>query len=454
MIPLTLTEIARITEGDLRGDADLVVTGPAFVDSRRIEPGGLFVAVPGEHVDGHDYVGAAHRGGAVASLVTRDVEGPHVKVADPVVALARLTEVVITRLQRDCDLHVVGITGSQGKTGTKDLLAQLLEGVGTTIAPHGSFNNDLGVPLTALRAEPDTRFLIIEMGARGVGHIARLCAMTRPQTGVVLNVGDAHAAEFGSREATARAKGELPAALPAGGLAVLNADDPMVAAMASPARRVTYGRAGDVRIGDVELQPDGTTRFTLQHGAESVDVALPLLGAHLAHNAAAAAAVALEIGLDLPAIATAVGSVRERSPMRMEHRRRDDGLLVVNDAYNANPESMLAALETLVAIAARGRRIAVLGEMLELGSASGERHRELGRHAAELGLDVVAVGDGARAIADGAGPAAVWFATADEAVATLAEQATAEDVVLVKASRAVGLERVAAGLLSPTRHTS
>lgn len=454
MIPLTLEEIARITGGRPAGDPGLVVTGPATVDSRRIEAGGLFVAVDGEHVDGHDFARQAVEAGAVATLATREVLGPHILVHDVVDALARLTDVVVSRLQRDCDLHVIGVTGSQGKTGTKDLLAQILWHEGPVIAPVGSFNNDLGVPLTALRAEPGTRYLIIEMGARGAGHIARLCDMTHPRTGIVLNVGDAHASEFGSREETARAKGELPGALPPGGVAVLNADDDVVTAMRTPARIVTFGENADVSMEDVESRGDGSTRFTLRHGDDSVRVDLPLLGVHTASNATAAAAAALSLGVGLTAIAEALGKARELSPMRMAPTRRDDGLVVVNDAYNANPESMAAALTTLASMRTEGRRIAVLGEMLELGDASIDRHETVGRLARSLDIHVIAVGDGGAAIAEGAGAGAVRVDDVESAVSAVLDRVTADDVVLVKASRSIGLERVAARLIEPTRHTS
>jgi UDP-N-acetylmuramoyl-tripeptide--D-alanyl-D-alanine ligase len=432
------------------------VDGPVEVDSRLVAPGALFVAVPGERVDGHDFAAAAVAAGAAAVLATRPVGVPAVLVADTVTALGRLAGLVVSRLAAEHDLVVVGITGSQGKTSTKDLVAAVLEARGETVAPPGSFNNEIGLPLTALRATADTRHLVLEMGARGIGHIRYLCEIAPPRIGVVLNVGLAHVGEFGSRENIALAKGELVEALPAHGAAVLNADDPLVAAMAARTRAkvLTFGLGGaEVTAQDVTLDA-GRARFQLLAPSGRAPVALQVHGAHQVGNALAAAAVGLEVGMAPEQIAAALGTAAPRSRWRMEVSTRADGLTVVNDAYNANPDSMRAALAATVAIAGDRRRWAVLGEMRELGESSAAEHEALGRLVADMDISrLLVVGEGARATLTGAQHARTWtdepaFAPdAEAALAILRAELRATDVVLVKASRAVGLERIAAGLL-------
>ncbi len=367
MIEMTLTEIAEVVGGVAHGEA--TVTGGAFVDTRTPEPGGLFVAVDGERVDGHDYVGAALAAGAAAVLGTRPTEAPTVVVDDVVRAIGVLARHVVDRLP---DVTVLALTGSQGKTGTKDYLAHVLEAAGPTVATRGNFNNELGVPLTVLQATEETRFLVVEMGARGIGHVGYLCTIAPPSVAAVLNVGTAHIGEFGSREAIAQAKGEIVEALPADGTAVLNADDPLVAAMAerTVARVTTFGAApADVAVSDLTSDDLGRQSFDLTHLGSGATVHLAQVGAFQWRNAAAAAAMARAAGVDLDTVADALGDAEQASRWRMEVRERADGAVVVNDAYNANPESMAAALESLQVIGERsGRRtVAVLGEMLELG---------------------------------------------------------------------------------------
>jgi UDP-N-acetylmuramoyl-tripeptide--D-alanyl-D-alanine ligase len=458
---MTLGEIAMVVDGHLDGDADrnAVVTGPAAYDSRLVEAGGLFLAFVGEHADGHDFAADALAAGAVAVMGTRSMGGPAILVNDLLTAVAALAAHVRTQLEH---LTVVGITGSSGKTTTKDLLAGLLAEAGSTVAPAGSSNNELGLPVTILRADRATRFLVLEMGARGIGHIDYLTAIARPQIGVVLNVGSAHLGEFGSRDAIARAKGELVEALPvaaAGGLAVLNADDPFVTAMRTRtgARVVTAGEsaAADVRAEAVELGPDGRARFELVTTASRMPVTLQLAGEHQVANALAAAAVALECGRRPDQVAAGLSAARPQSRWRMEITERADGVTVVNDAYNANPESMRAALKTL-AIMAKGRRsVAVLGPMAELGAAAGREHDALGRLAVRLDIAaLIAVGEAARPIAQGAAlegswnGESEWVPDVESAIARLGEELRAGDVVLVKASRSAGLERIAAAMLS------
>ena len=446
---MRLDEIARVVGGELHGDAGLVVDGAAFVDSRTPVERGLYVAVVGERVDGHDFATGVH-----AVLGGRPTDAPTVVVADPVVALGRLARHVLDRLDAD----VVALTGSQGKTGTKDLLAHVLGSVGPTVATAANNNNEIGVPLTVLRADADTEHLVVEMGARGVGHIAYLCEIAPPQTGVVLNVGTAHIGEFGGVEAIAAAKGEIVESLSQRGVAVLNADDPRVSAMASRTQAwvLTFGLAGDISWRDVRLDDLGRASFELGYDNEWCEVSLLQTGEHQVANAAAAAAVGLGRGLRLPVIAAALSTARSASPWRMELHDRSDGLRVLNDAYNANPASMTAALHALASLgrSRAGRTIAVLGEMKELGAEHDAGHREVGAQAAEAGIDVVVVvGDAARGIADGASGSHVDVVRAagrEAALEWVRKNADAADVVLVKASRAAALEWVADRLLDET----
>ena len=463
MIALTLAEVAAAVGGELAGDPSAVVSGAVTADSRTVAAGDLFVALPGERVDGADYLPAAAAAGAVGALATRpDPALPVVVVADPVEALGLLAHEVHERLTA-AGLVTTGITGSSGKTSTKDLLGQVLAAAGPTVSPQGSFNNDIGLPLTVLSADAGTRYLVLEMGARGPGHIARLCRIARPRIGVVLNVGSAHLGEFGSAEVIATSKGELVEALPAGGTAVLNADDARVAGMAprTSARVVTTGvtAPADVRATDVQLDEQARARFVLEAAGERHPVALRVVGAHQVANALSAAAAALAAGLAPGQIAEALSAAGPRSRWRMEVERRADGVTVVNDAYNANPESMRAALAALVAMPAT-RRVAVLGGMGELGPEAPAEHERLGRDVVRAGVDVLLVvgedaaplADGARAEqAAGAGPDrledVVQVADRDEARRVLETVLAPGDVVLVKASRAYGLERLAADLL-------
>ncbi|WP_331765865.1 UDP-N-acetylmuramoyl-tripeptide--D-alanyl-D-alanine ligase [Embleya sp. NBC_00896] len=446
MIPLGLGEIAAIVGGTVEGDPSVTVTAPAVLDGRQAEPGGLFVAFAGEHVDGHEYVGQAGRAGAVAVLGSRPTLLPTVVVEDARAALQALAAHVVARL-RD-GLTVVGVTGSQGKTSTKDMLAAVLSSAGPTVATIGSLNNELGVPLTMLRADAATRFLVLEMGARHIGDIAELAGLVAPDIGVVLNVGQAHLGEFGSRAAIAETKGELVRGLAPGGTAVLNADDPCVDAMRAltDGPVLTFGRAehADVTMLGLDLDGLGRPSCTLRTADACASVALPHVGAHQAHNASAAAAAGLAAGvpLDLAEAALATASL---SRWRMELRVLAGGATLLNDSYNANPDSTRAALDALAAIEG-GRRVAVLGEMLELGDASAAEHRAIGEYAAARADVVAVVGEAARSIADGAGERAVVLDGNGAAVTWLRGHLAADDVVLVKASRGARLDEVAAQL--------
>jgi len=466
MIEMRLADVAEATGGRLsRATGDERVTAVEF-DSRAIGPGGLFVALPGERVDGHDFAAAALAAGATGVLAARPVDAPAVivsaggpdaasRVSGPsglsgpsgpsgaaAVVLAALARLAAHNVRALPATTVVGVTGSSGKTSTKDLLAAVLAPLGPTVTPPGSFNNELGLPWTVLRAGPATRHLVLEYAARASGHIAALCAVAPPRIGVVLNVGRAHLGELGSPAGVAAAKAELVEAVSEDGVVVLNADDPVVAAMATRARArvVTVGRSPDaaIRARDVVLDR-GRPRFRLVSPAGAAEIAMQLIGAHHVGNALAAAAVALELGGTPTQVAAALSAARPASRWRMEVMERPDGVTVVNDAYNANPESMHAALEALVALAGTRRTWAVLGRMAELGDAAPAAHAEVAAAAARLGVDEVLAVDapdyGARPVPD-----------ADAAVALLTAELRDGDVVLVKASRAAGLERVAAAL--------
>lgn len=452
MIPMTLTQIQAVTGGDLHpGDiGDLIVSADVVTDSRAAEPGSLYVARHGEHADGHDFVSGALERGAVAALTTRPVAGaPCLVVADEQAAFVALARHLIDVRP---DLLVVGITGSSGKTSTKDLLDVVLSRAGRTIAPEGSLNSEVGVPLTVTRITPETRHLIVEMGARGIGHIRYLTDIAPPDIAVVLNVGSAHVGEFGSVAAIASAKAELVEALKPTGVAVLNADDPAVRAMTerTDARVLLVGESADadVRASDIRLDPQGRASFACHTPVGQSQVSLALVGRHHVANALAVVAVALEAGMGLPAIVTALADARPISRWRMEVVERADGITVVNDAYNANPDSMRAALDALSAMGEGRRTWAVLGSMLELGALSETAHAQVGSDVAHRGIDeLLVVGEMARPMVQGAqSPTSVkarthvrFVADADEAHAILQTELRRGDVVLFKSSRDAGL---------------
>ena len=457
MIPLSVAQIAAVTGARLAGAPDpaALVTGPVVIDSREAVPGSLFAALPGTRTDGHQFAAAARAAGAAAVLVSQPVGGgPELLVADVQAALGMLARAVIDRA---ADLTVIGITGSAGKTTTKDLTAQLLETLGATVAPAGSFNNEIGHPLTVLKITEETRYLVSELAARGLGHITALCQIAPPKLGAVLCVGHAHAGEFGSLERIAEAKGELPAALPADGVALLNADDARVAAMAARtrARVVTFGRSADaaVRAERVRTDDAGRARFTLAMAGGSARVRLRLYGEHHVSNALAAAAIAGELGMPVSDIAAGLSAAVARSRWRMEVTERADGVTIVNDAYNANPDTVRAAIAAVARMAAGRRGFAVLGHMTELGDQEARLHEEIGAAAATAGLaGLIVVGDAAAPMLAGAKAVPSWqgelVSVPDAAAAfrAITDRLRAGDVVLVKASHSIGLERVALAL--------
>jgi UDP-N-acetylmuramoyl-tripeptide--D-alanyl-D-alanine ligase len=505
MIDLTVAQIAAVVGGELadisaQAAADLHITGTVEFDSRKVTPGGLFLALPGARSDGHDHAASAVAAGAVAVLAARPVGVPAIVVAPDLhaaqrdgigsglagvlehdtdgsgaavlAALAKLATAVAAELVAG-GLTIVGITGSSGKTSTKDLLAAVLEPLGEVVAPPGSFNNELGHPWTVLRATEATDYLILELSARHLGNIAALAAIAPPAIGVVLNVGTAHLGEFGSRESIAQTKSELPQSVPRSGVVILNADDPAVAAMAqvTAARVVRVSRhsqtdAGpaDVWAGPVILDGLARPQFTL-HSADgaAAPVRLGVHGDHQVSNALCAAAVALECGASVEQVALALAGAHPVSQHRMRVSTRTDGVTVIDDAYNANPDSMRAGLQALAWIARSGeagrrRSWAVLGEMAELGEDAISEHDRIGRLTVRLDVSrliVVGMGrsmsamhhgavmEGARG-SEGERVAAV-VADADAALALLRAELQSGDVVLVKASNAAGL-----GILADT----
>jgi UDP-N-acetylmuramoyl-tripeptide--D-alanyl-D-alanine ligase len=499
VIALTVAQIADIVGGQLsdmapQAAAQTHVTGTVEFDSRQITPGGLFLALPGARSDGHDHAASAVAAGAVAVLAARPVGVPAILVgrapdvdgsrrADVLehdtdgsggavlAAVAKLAAAVAADLVAQ-GLTIVGVTGSSGKTSTKDLLAAVLRPLGQVVAPPGSFNNELGHPWTVLQATENTDYLILEMSARHRGNIAALAAIAPPKIAVVLNVGTAHLGEFGSRQAIAETKAELPQAVPLSGVVVLNADDPAVAAMAEQtrARVVPVSRSSPddadpsgVWAGPVGLDELARPRFTLHAGDDAVDVQLAVHGDHQVGNALCAAAVGLECGASLEQVAAALAGAHPMSRHRMAVTTRGDGVTVIDDAYNANPDSMRAGLQALVWMArhtgAARRSFAVLGEMAELGEDAITEHDRIGRLAVRLDVSrlvVVGMGRSMSAMHHGAVMEGSWGAEtttvgdADAALALLRDELQSGDVVLIKASNSAGLGRLADTLVADT----
>lgn len=502
MIDLTVAQIAEIVGGTLadvspEAAAELHVTGSVEFDSRAVGPGGLFLALPGARSDGHDHAAAAVAAGAVAVLAARPVGVPAIVVeprggptggglagvlehdadgsgAAVLAALAKLAKAVAGELVAG-GLTIIGITGSSGKTSTKDLVAAVLESLGEVVAPPGSFNNELGHPWTVLRATRATDYLVLEMSARHPGNIAALAEIAPPSIGVVLNVGTAHLGEFGSRDVIAQTKAELPQAVPASGVVILNVDDPAVAAMArvTAGRVVRVGRARHTDSGPSDIWAEGVSldefarpRFTLHAMDSAVEVRLGVFGDHQVTNALCAGAVALQCGAGVEQVAAALAGAAPVSRHRMQVSTRADGVTVIDDAYNANPDSMRAGLQALAWIAHGDaehprRSWAVLGEMAELGDDAITEHDRVGRLAVRLDVSrLVVVGTGRSmsamhhgAVLEGAwGPdtdkGAVSVPDGDAALVLLRAEVRPGDVVLVKASNAAGLGALAEALAS------
>jgi len=446
MITLTAGEIALLVGGELLCDRDLLISKAPVFDSRLATPGCFFLALKGENADGHEFAADAYRNGAMFSLTSKRIDGSCIVVKDVLEALSILAAFVRKRLDK---LVVIGITGSQGKTSTKDLLTHMLGAVGPTVAPAGSFNNDLGLPITLLQCDDRTRFCILEMGARHLGDIARLCEIAKPNIGVVLTVGTAHIGEFGSREVIAQTKGELIASLDKDGIAILGTYDEFTPKMASlhQGQVILFGEKADiqVRAADVEMR-EGRPHFDLVTPAGRDAVGMRAVGAHQVANALAVAAVGTALALPLELIASSLSTAEISSKWRMELHESAD-LLIINDAYNANPESMSAAMRALVLFAQErgGSAWAFVGKMNELGQTQAPQCAAIGALAVELGIDHL-VEINAPEYGEPVGAMVIHQRPTIESALDLVDYFAPGDVVLVKASRSQGFEVLAESL--------
>ncbi len=465
MINLSLGEITQALEGELRGSAgsvDLMVTGSVETDSRLVQTGALFFARPGEVTDGHLFVSSALNNGAVAAVVDHQVDEdiPQIVVADVTLALGALAKFVLARIRSESEIQVIGITGSNGKTTTKNMLREILSQVGATIAPIESYNNEVGAPISILKADFATKFLVVELGAGGPGSIAYLSDIAKPDLGVLLKVGLAHVGEFGGIEGTAKIKGELATALPHDALFIGNADDGYIRAMPTEAKQVWFGTAPDAgyRASDLQLDIAGTSFEMHWPSGESDRITLRILGEHHVMNALAACAVADQLAVPRSTIKSALEAMPLAERWRMQLTDRTDGISIINDAYNASPDSTKAALQTLAQLGKSGRRtIAILGEMAELGSFSREQHDAIGRIVVRLNIDqLVVVGAGAKLIHMGAEQEGSWggeskyFDSIAEALAYVRGMLVAGDIVLVKSSKSANLRHLGDDLLEVT----
>ncbi|MEN9749177.1 MAG: hypothetical protein RL149_255 [Actinomycetota bacterium] len=454
MINLKLSEIAEAVDGALHG-VDAEVTGSVETDSRLISQGGLFIAKPGEITDGHLYVDLAKSAGAVGAIVEHQVESSisQIVVKDAVAALGKLATYVIAKIRAKSDLKVIGVTGSNGKTSTKNMLREILSRVGSTIAPIESYNNEVGAPISMLKADYETKFLVVELGAGGKGSIAYLANVCNPDIGVVLKVGLAHVGEFGGIEHTFEIKSELARALAPTATLILNSDDGLVASMSqlSQAKIGWFGTTSDCEVwaSDIAVTLTGT-KFVLNQGSVSRDVTLNILGEHQVMNALAAIRVAVALNLDIPQSIAALEAMPLAERWRMQLLAGPHGSHVINDAYNASPDSTKAALQTLATLGRQGHRtIAVLGEMAELGAQAAEQHDAIGRIAVRLNIDlVVVVGERAKLIHMGASQEGSWdgesrfFASIDEALEHVRGLLGSGDIVLVKSSKSAELRHL------------
>ena len=445
MIAMKASEIASVVQGTLHGE-DVTVSEAAVINSSEATPGSLFLAIKGERVDGHDFVADARTHGAALTLSTKSVEGPHIVVTDVVVALGKLAQHVRSNL---LNLTVIGITGSQGKTTTKELMASILSAAAPTVAPHGNFNNEIGAPLSLLHCTEATKYCIVEMGARHKGDIAHLCTIAQPNIGVVLKVGTAHLGEFGSIEAIAETKSELISSLSAEATGILGTYDTFTSQMAAlhKGKNLTFGEGAecDIRATDIEIR-EGRAHFDLVTPEGRSAVGLRIVGLHQVANALAVASVATVLGFSLDQIASGLSTAESQAKWRMEINELPS-LVLINDAYNASPEAMAAALQTLVHFAQErgGESWAFLGKMNELGESSDADHAGVGTLASELGIDhLVCVGAPQYGAKITAGSATTVHLCADKAEAlVVAAHINPGDVALVKASRSEKLEELA-----------
>jgi UDP-N-acetylmuramoyl-tripeptide--D-alanyl-D-alanine ligase len=462
MIALSLQEIAEVISADLVGDGSITVTGSVETDSRLVTQGSLFVAKPGEVTDGHLFVPGAIEKGAVAAIVERSIaqDIPQLIVKDSVVALGRLAKYVVAKVKALGELKVIGITGSNGKTTTKNMLREVLSTEGETVAPEESFNNEVGAPYSMLRISEDTKFLVVELGAGGLGSIRYLAQMCEPDIGIELKVGLAHAGEFGGIDVTESIKAELVEELSAEGIALLNIDDERVKRMSekTTAKISSFGLSDDAnyRAVDLGVSIKGTSFTFITPDGKSSKVQLQILGEHHVYNALAALATAELLGVERSKAIAALEQMKLAEKWRMELNVSSAGLTVINDAYNSSPDSMRAALQTLAQLGRQtGKKtVAVMGEMAELGEFSAHEHDAIGRIAVRLNLgQVVVVGKAAKLIHMGASQEGSWdgeseyFDEISDALGYLRGMLTGDEIVLVKSSKSANLRYLGDDLL-------
>ena len=465
MIPLTLEEISvAINAATLNLDSNLKVTGKVVIDSRKVSQGDLFVAINGEKVDGHDFCHEAIKKGAIAVISSKELVGiPTLLVKEgnaasknvdqpTVIALGKLASYLLMKLP---NIFKIAVTGSSGKTTTKDLLFDLGNLIGPTVAPVGSYNNEIGMPQTILECDEKTKVLILEMGAREVGNIKKLCQIAKPDTSILLNIGSAHIEIFGSRELILKTKSEIIECLNAEDVAVLNHEDETFSKQKTKAKVVSFGLSGaDVSAKNVVLNDKAQASYELEFEGKVSQVNLKLVGAHQVSNSLAAAAAFLKKGLDIDLVAKTLSNSVAKSKWRMQVEVNSKNVTVINDSYNANPESMKAAIRTLKQAGADKKTFIIVGEMLELGSDSKQMHEEVADLIQKLDVKkTLVVGNGAKIVSDYLSNNAYkgrleFCMDIDSAISKTKEMVEINDVVLVKASRAIGLERVANALMN------
>lgn len=465
MIPLTLEEISvAINAVAVNLDSKLKVTGKVVIDSRKVSQGDLFVAINGEKVDGHDFCNDAIKQGAVAVISSKELAGiPTLLVKEgnaasknadqpTVIALGKLASYLLLKLP---NIFKIAVTGSSGKTTTKDMLFDLGNLIGPTVAPVGSYNNEIGMPQTILECDDKTKVLILEMGAREVGNIKKLCQIAKPDTSILLNIGSAHIEIFGSKELILKTKSEIIECLNADDVAVLNHEDETFSKQKTKAKVVSFGLSGaDVSAKNVLLNDKAQASYELEFEGKVSQVNLKLVGAHQVSNSLAAAAVFLKKGLDIDLVAKTLSNSTPKSKWRMQVEVNSKNVTVINDSYNANPESMKAAIRTLKQVGANKETFLILGEMLELGADSIHMHQEVAALIQKLNIKkTLVVGNGAKIISDYLSKNAYegrleFCRDIDSAISKTKEMVEINDVVLVKASRAIGLERVANALMN------
>ena len=465
MIPMTIEEIAKAISAEIKNlDSNIEVTGKVVIDSRKINKGDLFVAINGENVDGHSFCDAAIKNGAVAVIASKELPGiPSLLVSNgnlasqdvvqpTVIALGKLANYLLTKLP---NLWKVAVTGSSGKTTTKDLLADLGKLIGPTVAPTGSFNNEIGLPQTVLECDEKTRVLVLEMGARRVGNIKHLCEIAKPDTSLLLNIGTAHAGIFTSVDKILQTKSEIIQCLTSEDVAILNHEDITFPKQKTNAQVVSFGLNGaDVCAKNVTLNEKAQAQYDLEYLGKTSQVKLKIVGSHQVSNSLAAAAAFLKKGIDIDLVAKTLSNSVPQSKWRMQIEVSKKNVTVINDAYNANPESMKSAIRTLKQIGAGKNTFAILGEMLELGELSLSKHQEVAELIQKLEIqNALIIGTGAKSIYDflsnnGYKGNLYFVENVENGIAKAKETIQPSDVVLIKASRSIGLERVANAIVS------